>query len=109
MTRLQTIELLKSQLPGFYSAEQVINLLEKMEVETKVSLEDIQTVENKVINILKEYHRQGRVVEEDDIEISVGHNGRELEVSNVNIDFDVIRDAVTEALTSTFPETESED
>ena len=78
-------------------------------METKVSLEDIQTVENKVINILKEYHRQGRVVEEDDIEISVGHNGRELEVSNVNIDFDVIRDAVTEALTSTFPETESED
>ena len=109
MTKSQTVELLKSQLPGFYSAEQVINLLEKMEVETKVSLEDIQTVENKVINILKEYHRQGRVVEEDDIEISVGHNGRELEVSNVNIDFDVIRDAVTEALTSTFPETESED
>lgn len=109
MTRLQTIDLLKSQMPGFYSAEQVVNLLEKMEVVTKVSLEDILTVENKVLNILEEYHRQGRVVEEDDIEINVGHNGRELEVSNVNIDFDVIRDAVTEALTSTFTKAESED
>ena len=33
MTKSQTIDLLRNQIPGFYSAEQVVNLIEKIEEE----------------------------------------------------------------------------
>ena len=33
MNKTQTIDLLRSQMPGFYSVEQVINLIEKIEEE----------------------------------------------------------------------------
>ena len=109
MTRLQTIELLKSQLPGFYSAEQVINLLEKIEDQPRVSMEVIQEIEDRIIKIVEEKDNHGNLVDEDDIQLEFSHNGREVEISNINIDFDVIRDAVAEVLTSTFSEASNEE
>jgi hypothetical protein len=96
-------------LPGFYSAEQVVNLLEKIEDQPKVSMEVIQEIENRIVKIIVDQDNQGNLVEEDDIQLEFSHNGREVEISNINIDFDVIRDAISEVLTSTFPEAPSEE
>jgi hypothetical protein len=38
MTKNQTIELLKQQLPGFYSVEQVIKMISDIEENTQTSI-----------------------------------------------------------------------
>jgi hypothetical protein len=52
MTKNQTIDLLKNQLPGFYSVEQVINLIEKIEEGSsrKITTNDIQKAIDKSID-----------------------------------------------------------
>jgi hypothetical protein len=51
MTKNQTIDLLKSQLPGFYSVEQVINLIEKIEDDSsrKITTDDIERAIDNVV------------------------------------------------------------
>ena len=109
MTKLQTVDLLQSQLPGFYSVEQVINLIEKIEDQPRVSMEVIQEIENRIVRIIEDQDNQGNLVEEDDIQLEFCHNGREVEISNINVNFDTIRDAIAEVLTSTFPEASNEE
>ena len=103
MIKDQTVDLLRSQLPGFYSAEQVINLIEKIEVSPKVTPEVLKEIENDIMRNLERDHSNGRIVNEDDIELEFGR-GREIEINNVNVDMDVIRDAVSEALENAFEE-----
>jgi hypothetical protein len=103
MTKEQTVDLLKSQLPGFYSAEQVINLIEKIEVSPKVTPEVLREIENDIIRNLERDNDNSRLVDEDDIELEFGR-GREIEISNVHINFDVIRDAISEGLQNAFSE-----
>ena len=103
MTKDQTVDLLRSQLPGFYSAEQVINLIEKIEVSPKVTPEVLKEIENDIMRNLERDHSNGRIVNEDDIELEFGR-GREIEINNVNVDMDVIRDAVSEGLQNAFEE-----
>jgi hypothetical protein len=52
MTKNETVDLLKSQLPGFYSVEQVIDLIEKIEEGSsrKITTKDIGRAIDKVIN-----------------------------------------------------------
>lgn len=99
MTRTQTIDLLRSQLPGFYSVEQVINLIEKLDDAPEVTPETLKRVEDNIVSALKQHPG---LVNEDEIELEFGHNGRTIEVSNINVDFDVIRDAIAEELESAF-------
>lgn len=103
MTKEQTVDLLRSQLPGFYSAEQVINLIEKIEVSPKVTPEVLKEIENDIMRNLERDNSNGRIVNEDDIELEFGR-GREIEINNVNVDMDVIRDAVSEGLQNAFEE-----
>jgi len=39
MTKQQTVELLKQQLPGFYSVEQVIKMIDDIEDNSQTSLD----------------------------------------------------------------------
>ena len=103
MTKEQTVDLLRSQLPGFYSAEQVINLIEKIEDGPKVTPEKLREVEDHIMSNLRKDHDNSRLVDEDDIDVEIGPN-RTIEFSNINIDFDVIRDAVSEGLQNAFEE-----
>jgi hypothetical protein len=102
MTRTQTIDLLRSQLPGFYSVEQVINLIEKLDDAPEVTPETLKRIEDNIMTELKDLHDRCQLVAEDDIELEFGHNGRTVEVTNVNVDFDAIRSAVSEELESAF-------
>lgn len=97
MTRTQTIDLLKSQLPGFYSVEQVINLIEKLDDAPAVTPEVAKRIGDNIISALEQHPG---IVDEDSIELEFGHNGRTIEVSNVQIDYDAIRDIIAEEFES---------
>lgn len=51
MKKQTTIELLKSQLPGFYSVEQVIELIDGIEEESsnKISMETMQVLKKELV------------------------------------------------------------
>ncbi len=91
MTKTQTIDLLRSQLPGFYSVEQVINLIEKLDDTPTVTPEVAKRIEDNIISALEQHPS---IVDEDSIELEFGHNGRTIEVSNVQIDYDALRDLI---------------
>ena len=93
MTKSQTVELLKSQLPGFYSVEQVINLIEKIEEGSsrKITTNDIQKAIDKVISWVD--HNERDVVDLDSAEFELSYNNR-LECVGIQINTESIREAL---------------
>lgn len=112
MTKNQTIDLLRNQLPGFYSVEQVINLIEKIEEEKvqstpKLTLDQLRDITS---NIMHAIHREAdcdNIVSCDDVEFELDYNKR-IEVTDVPINFDAIRDCVEQELTEYFEEVNNE-
>jgi hypothetical protein len=112
MTKSQTVDLLKNQIPGFYSAEQVINLIEKIEeeqVKPKLSVDQLREITQSIVNAIEEEADQGNIVCTDDIEFELGWDKR-IEVTDAPINFDAIRDCIETGLTDAFePAEEDED
>jgi hypothetical protein len=106
MTKNQTIDLLRNQLPGFYSAEQVINLIDKMEEEKvqtapKLTLDQLREITQSIVNAIEEEAQRDNIVNFDDVEFELGWD-RRIEVRDVPINFDAIRDCVQNELTDFF-------
>ena len=93
MTKNQTIDLLKNQLPGFYSVEQVINLIEKIEEGSsrKITTNDIQKAIDKSISWIDNNERD--VVDLDSAELEMSYDNR-IEVVGVPINLDSLREAL---------------
>jgi hypothetical protein len=111
MTKNQTIDLLRNQLPGFYSVEQVINLIEKIEEEktASISSEQIELITNKILEAIDEEHNQGNIVNVEDIEIDFNNWDRKITIGDVPINLNVIRDCVEEELINSLEEKEEEE
>jgi hypothetical protein len=104
MTKTQTVDLLRSQLPGFYSVEQVINLIEKIEDEQstpKITFEQLRDVANGIMNSIREEASRDNIVCLDDVEFELNYDKR-IQVTDAPINFDAIRDCVEESLTEFF-------
>ena len=104
MNKTQTIDLLKSQMPGFYSAEQVINLIEKIEEEQakpKLSIDQLREITSSIMNAIEEEANNDNIVSFEDVEFELGWDKR-IEVTDVPINFDAIRDCVENSLTDAF-------
>ena len=91
MTKEQTIELLQKQLPGFYSVEQVINIIKDIEESaSSVSEAALEELLREVDNAIEEVI--GRVDQEDLVQLDTAefelHNGNEIELSRVDLDMD---------------------
>jgi hypothetical protein len=112
MNKTQTIDLLKNQMPGFYSAEQVINLIEKIEeepVKPKLSVTQLREIARSIVDAIEEEATcRNNIVSFDDVEFEIGWDKR-IEVTDVPINFDVIRDCVENSLTDAFDPQEDED
>ncbi len=96
MTKNQTIDLLKSQLPGFYSVEQVINLIEKIEEEQstpKITFDQLRDLTRSIVNSIEEEAQRDNIVCFEDVEFELNYD-RRIEVTDVPINFDAIRDCV---------------
>ena len=93
MTKNQTVDLLKSQMPGFYSVEQVINLIEKIEEGSsrKITTDDIERAIDKTISWIENNERD--VVDLDSAEFELSYNNH-LECVGVPINTDGIREAL---------------
>jgi hypothetical protein len=89
MNKLQTIELLQQQLPGFYSVEQVINMINDIEdVEPEFSDELIESIVDEIVNMDLD------LIEDYELEM----NYREVEISSVNISSREVKRAIESAL-----------
>lgn len=93
MTKNQTIDLLKNQLPGFYSVEQVINLIEKIEEGSsrRITTNDIEQAIDKVINWVE--HNERDLLDLDSAELEMDYSNR-IEVVGVPINTDGLREAL---------------
>ena len=110
MTKNQTVDLLKNQMPGFYSVEQVINLIEKIEEEKvqtapKLTSDQVSELTQIIVNAIEEEAQRDNIVCFEDVEFELGWD-RRIEVSDVPINFDAIRDCVENELTEYFEEEE---
>ena len=113
MTKNQTIDLLRNQLPGFYSVEQVINLIDKIEEEKvqsapKLTLDQLREITQSIVNAIEEEAQRDNIVSMDDVEFELGWD-RKIEVTDVPINFDAIRDCVEEQLTEFFENADEEE
>jgi hypothetical protein len=112
MTKSQTIDLLRNQIPGFYSAEQVVNLIEKIEeeqVKPKLSVTQLREIAQSIADAIEDEANRGNIVDISEVEFELNWDKR-IEATEVPIDFDTIRDCIETGLTDAFePLEEDED
>jgi len=99
MKKQETIELLKLQLPGFYSVEQVISLIESIEepkaapsISAETVVELVAKLERKVSQTINNMSNED-AVDYDSAEFDI-HHGNELCLLEVNFNGDHIADEV---------------
>lgn len=86
MTKQQTIELLKQQLPGFYSVEQVIEMISKIEETNFDAIERIahnvtQSIVGSRIDLITNY------------DLSIDYHN-EVKIDDIEIDEDQLNDII---------------
>jgi hypothetical protein len=93
MNKSQTIDLLKSQMPGFYSVEQVINLIEKIEEGSsrKITTDDIARAIDKTISWVENNERE--LLDLDSAELEMNYDYK-IECVGVPINTDNLREAL---------------
>jgi len=94
MTKQQTIELLGQQLPGFYSVEQVIKMINDIEDsgEFEISDEMVKTLSEDIAEALS---NEGTDIV-DDYELTMSY--REVELDSIDLNGSKIRAAVKDAI-----------
>jgi len=93
MNKSQTIDLLKSQMPGFYSVEQVINLIEKIEEGSsrKITTLDIERAIDKTISWVENNERE--LLDLDSAELEMNYDYK-IECVGVPVNTDNLREAL---------------
>jgi len=94
MTKQETIELLGKQLPGFYSVEQVIKMINDIEESGSFELSD-EMVSTLSSDIAEALENEGTDIV-DDYELSM--NYREVELDSINLNEGKIKAAVRDAI-----------
>jgi hypothetical protein len=98
MTKQQTLDTLKTQLPGFYSVEQVIEMISKIEPEVLEAYEfkfNEEQVKTLVAHIVDEITDLG-VDAIDDYDLSM--NYKEVELDSIDFNDHSITRAVNDAI-----------
>jgi hypothetical protein len=91
MNKQQTIELLKQQLPGFYSVDQVIDILKGIDEDTvkaEINEELINTIVDEIADSGKD------IIFDYELEI----NCREVELSSVDVNTKTIKKCIIDAI-----------
>lgn len=84
MTKQDAVELLQKQLPGFYSAEQVIDIINSIdESKSKIPMPNENEIESIVKTMAEEICDQAdNLIDDYDLEM----NGREVEMTSLTLD-----------------------
>ena len=98
MNKQQTIELLQKQLPGFYSVEQVISIINDIDAgSSELSEEKLNELTDGVYDIVEKKMRNADtrdIVDYDSAEFNISYNNQ-LELENVEISSDTISEMVS--------------
>jgi hypothetical protein len=94
MTKQQTLDTLKTQLPGFFSVDQVIEIISKIEEPKSFSFNEEQ-INELVSNIVNEVTDLG-IDAIDDYDLSM--NYKEVELDSIDFDDHSITRAVNDAI-----------
>lgn len=94
MTKQQTLDTLKTQLPGFYSVEQVMEMISKIEEPKSFSLSGEQ-IKELVSNIVNEVTDLGIDAIDD---YTLDMNYREVELDSIDFNEHSILRAVNDAI-----------
>ena len=95
MTKQQTVELLGKQLPGFYSVEQVINLINDIEDSGSFEITN-DMVSELSSNISEALGNEGTDIV-DDYALSMNYS-REVELDSIDLNEGKIKTAVEDAI-----------
>lgn len=108
MTKSQTVELLKKQLPGFYSVEQVIEMIDKIEDSRSFDENQLEALIDKIT--VKVENTLNRMSSDDFVQLDTAElelSGNEISVTDIEVNTDTIIDEVSDAvrgvLTDFFP------
>jgi hypothetical protein len=97
MNKQQTIELLQKQLPGFYSVEQVISIINDIDAgSSELSEEKLNEIAEGVYDVVEKKMRNADtrdIVDYDSAEFNISYNNQ-LELDNVEISSDTISELV---------------
>jgi predicted Zn-dependent protease len=108
MTKQATIDLLKQQLPGFYSAEQVIDMISKIEPEVLDAYEfefTDERIKTLVDNVVDEITDQGLdLISDYDLSMSY----KEVELDSIDINNHSVKGAVKSAVENWIEELKEE-
>jgi hypothetical protein len=107
MNKQQTIELLQKQLPGFYSVEQVISIINDIdETGGKLSSEQIeqltQSIQDRVARAVRNFDTSD-IVDYSSAEFNIGYNNT-LELDCVDVDLDSLEDEIEGTIESSVTE-----
>lgn len=102
MTKQQTIELLNSQMPSFYSREQVIDMITKIE-DARIDLKKlrdsvVELIESNILSL------DSGIVDYRSAEFSL--SGNEILLDDVDLDTTVIRETILDGVEDLFEEEE---
>jgi len=97
MNKQQTVELLKQQLPGFYSVEQVISIINDIDAgSSELSEEKLNEIAEGVYDVVEKKMRNADtrdIVDYDSAEFTISYNNT-LELDNVEISSDTIAEMI---------------
>jgi len=97
MNKQQTIELLKKQLPGFYSVEQVISIINDIDAgSSELSEEKLTEIAEGVYDVVEKKMRNTDtrdIVDYDSAGFDISYNNQ-LELDNVEISSDTIAEMI---------------
>ena len=110
MTKKQTVELLQQQLPGFYSVEQVIALINGIDESESTDVVGSELHAKLMARVDYKLQRLDRDDIVDKFSAEFGLTGNEIELVDVDVNFVLVSETVSEALEDVlfelFPETE---
>lgn len=91
-------------MPGFYSAEQVVNLIEKIEeeqVKPKLSHSQLREITDSIMDEIEREAHNDNIIDVNDIEFEISYDKR-IEVTDAPINFGVIRDCIENSFSEVF-------
>lgn len=107
MTKNQSVELLRQQLPGFYSVEQVIDLINAIEDSGDSSgdfnedrQEDLKDAITEKVKTYINRLNNSDIVDFDSVELEI--YGREVSVTDIEVNTDSLVDEVADAIDNVF-------
>lgn len=111
MTKTQTVELLQKQLPGFYSVDQVIKMINEIEEDSQAQIYNENTIEGLLERIEDKVDRAlddlcfGDFVDTDSTEFSLNGNKIQLDSADINKSWirETVMEKVREAILDYFP------